>query len=100
MKRALLWMISVVLAACGVLMVAAALNERGPNLDFDLRIAETQDPKLRQILRAEQHQEEMELLKTRIAYITIASLEFAAAAFLIGRARFKATTVSRDISAR
>lgn len=91
MKRALLWIVALVLAVCGMLMVAAALAERGPNLDFDTRIAQAQDPKLRSILREEQHQEEMDLFKTRVLYITIASLEFAAAAFMIGRARKRAS---------
>ena len=92
MKRAVLWIVAMLLAACGVFMVAAALVERGPSLDFDVRIAEAQDPKLREILREEQHQEEMDVLKTRVGYITIASLEFAAAAFLVGRARRRSIT--------
>ena len=68
-------------------MVAAALAERGPNLDYDLRIAQAQDPKLRAILREEQRQEQMELFRTRVLYLTVASVEFAAAAFVAGRAR-------------
>ncbi len=87
MKRAILWVIALVLVVTGMLMVAAALFERGPNLDYDVRIVQAQDPKLRDILRQEQHQEEMDILKTRIGYITIAAMEFAAAAFLVGRAR-------------
>lgn len=92
MKKTLLWVVSGVLAACGLLMVAAALAERGPNLDFDTRIAQAQDPRLRSILREEQHQEQMEIFKTRLLYITVASMEFAAAAFLIGRARKRSTS--------
>lgn len=90
MKRTLLRFVALVLAGCGLLMLAAALDERGPSLDLDSRIAQAQDPKLRAILREEQHQEEMEIFKTRVLYITVASVEFAAAAFLIGRARKRA----------
>ena len=87
MKKLGLWTIALVLMLCGLFMFAIALAERDTNPDIDIRIAEAHDPKLREILRERQHEQEMEDLKARVEYITIAALEVSLAAFLVGRAR-------------
>ena len=87
MKKLGLWTIALVLTLCGLFMFAISLAEREGSPDLDIRIAEAHDPKLREILREQQHEQEMEDLKARVEYITIAAFEISMAAFVAGRAR-------------
>ena len=87
MKKAALWFGVFSLVLLGVAMVFSALTVHQFYTPLTEPLVLAHDPKIRQIFEEEQRHREREEYWIEFQYLTMATLEFAVAAFLAGKAR-------------